>query len=508
MCIKNHYDVIIIGSGAGGGTLAYALAHTGKSILVIERGPHIVREKENWSPRAVFINKRYSPKDIWYDKDNKPFTPSIYYNVGGNTRFYGAALFRLRKEDFGLLHHYEGLSPAWPVTYEEFEPYYTQAETLYAVHGTRYSDPTEPQAKGLFPYPAVSHEIYVENFCQRLSKKGFNPFPMPIGINLNEEDMSNSHCIRCGTCDSFPCMIGAKSDAYTSALQPALDYPNVHIMTDTVVDQIIVSPSGNQVTKVIAHHNGECIDLIADIVVVACGAINSAALLLRSVSDLHPYGLGNNNDLVGRRYMGHGNSTWILALSHKANPTRFPKTMAIHDYYFGESDFPYPMGAIQTVGKVSGTILKTKAPYFISEGLLNKIAHHSIALSVTSEDLPLAENRIALTREGHIQLHYYIHNRKGHERLVRKFLRTLYSMGYFCLTYNLNIGDVAHQCGTLSFGHDPLNSVLDINCRIHGVDNLYVVDSSFFVSSAAVNPALTVIANALRVGKHLEERIR
>lgn len=499
---------MIIGSGAGGGTLAYALAPTGKNILVVERGGHIPTEKENWDPQAIFIDKRYSPKETWYDKANKPFRPGMYYNVGGNTRFYGAALFRLRKEDFEILQHYEGLSPAWPVTYEEFEPYYTQAEALYTVHGDRGSDPTEPPASGHFPYPAISHEPYVDNFSRRLAEKGFHSFPMPIGIRLNEQDMANSHCIRCGTCDSFPCMLGAKSDAYTSALQQALEYPNVDIMTDTMVEQIITSPSGKQVTKVMAHQNGEYVEMTADIVVVACGAVNSAALLLRSAGDAHPRGLGNNNDQVGRRYMGHGNSTWILALSHRANPTKFPKTMAVHDYYFGEPDFPYPMGAIQTVGKVSGTILRTKAPRLMPESLLNGIAHHSIALSVTSEDLPLLENRVTVSREGHIQLHYHTHNRQGHDRLVGKFLGTLHSMGYYCLTYNLNIGDVAHQCGTLVFGHDRLNSVLDSNCRVHGIDNLYVVDSSFFVSSAAVNPALTIIANALRVGDHIKERLK
>ena len=504
---NEHYDVIIIGSGAGGSTLAYALAPTGKKILVLERGKHIPREKENMDARAVFIEKRYSPKDIWYDKSGNPFSPGMFYNVGGNTRFFGATLFRLRKEDFGELKHHEGISPAWPIPYEEFEPYYMEAEKLFAVHGQRGSDPTEPPASGPYPHPAVSHEPYVESLAQQFTTKGYRSFPLPVGIRLNENDPT-SQCIRCDTCDAFPCLIGAKADAYTSALRPALEHPNVMLLTDAYVQRLKTSPSGTDVTKVVVEHGGEILEFSANIVVVSCGAVQSAALLLRSENDLHPHGLGNSNNLVGRGYMGHGNSTWILAISSKPNPTKFPKTLAIHDYYFGEEEFPFPMGAIQTVGKVSGTILKTKAPAFVPGAILNGIAGHSIAISVTSEDLPLPENKVTLTRDGNIQLHYTMHNRLGHDRLVSKLLRTLRELGYHNLTYKLNIGDVAHQCGTTRFGEDPRTSVLDTNCRIHDVGNLYVVDAGFFVSSAAVNPALTVFANALRVAEHLKERLQ
>lgn len=504
----NHFDVIIIGSGAGGGTLAHTLASSGKRILVLERGDHIIREKENWDVQSVFIQKRYSPKDTWYDKNGFPFRPGIFYNVGGNTRFYGAALFRLREADFSTLQHYEGVSPAWPISYDQIEPYYTQAEKLYAVHGDRGSDPTEPPTSEVYPYPAVSHEPYISQLARDFSSKGLRPFPMPIGIRLNEQDSLNSECIRCSTCDAYPCMIGAKSDSYSSALKHALNYSNVSLMTNTYVARLEVSSTGKTVTHIIVIHQDEIFHLSADIVVVSCGAVNSAALLLRSTHDKHPHGLGNNNDLVGRHYMGHGNSTWILAISNKPNPTSFPKTLAIHDFYFGDKDFPYPMGAIQTVGKVTGTILRTRVTKMIPQALLNKIAQHSIGISVTSEDLPLLNNRVTLTKGGSIQLHYHIHNRVGHERLVSKFLGILRDIGYYCFTYSLGISDVAHQCGTMRFGLDPATSVLDSNCKVHGMDNLYVVDSSFFVSSAAVNPALTVIANAIRVGNHLLDRLK
>jgi choline dehydrogenase-like flavoprotein len=508
MSYRQNYDVIIVGSGAGGSTLAYALASTGKRILVLERGNHITREKENWDANTVFIEKRYHAKEVWYDKYEKPFVPGMFYNVGGNTRFFGASLFRLRKEDFGELRHHSGISPAWPVPYEVFEPYYTKAEELFAVHGKRGSDPTEPPASGPYPHPPVSHEPYVESLAKKFAMKGYHPFPMPLGIRLNEQDKTNSECCRCDTCDAFPCLIGAKSDAYTSALRPALKHSNVTLLTNVFVESLETSPSGREITKVIAFREGELLEFSGNVVVIACGAVNTAALLLRSVSDTYPYGLGNNNKIVGRHYMGHGNSTWILAISQNPNPTNFPKTLAIHDFYFGEESFPFPMGAIQTVGKVSGTILKTKVPGVVPRVILNGIAEHSIAISVTSEDLPLAENKVTLTSEGKIRLHYTIHNRAGHDRLVAKLLAILKEFGYYNLTYKLSIGDVAHQCGTARFGTDPKTSVLDAYCRVHDVDNLYVVDASFFVSSAAVNPALTIVANALRIGEHLVERFK
>jgi len=505
---ETHSDVIIIGSGAGGSTLAYALAQTGKKILVLERGRHVPREKENWDARSVFIQKRYSARDTWYDHNRKPFTPGVFYNVGGNTRFFGAAMFRLRKEDFAEIQHHEGLSPAWPVPYEAFETYYMKAEELFAVHGERGSDPTEPPASGPYPHPPVSHEPYVELLAQQFASNGYHPFPMPMGILLNERDRIHSPCLRCDTCDAFPCLVDGKSDAYVSALRPALRYPNVTLLTEVFVERLETSPSGKEVTKVVAVCNGERREFSADLVVTSCGAVNSAALFLRSANDVHPEGLGNNHGLVGRHYMGHGNSTWILALSKKRNPTKFPKTLAIHDFYFGEESFPFPMGAIQTVGKVSGTILKTRAPAFLPGAILNRIADHSIAISVTSEDLPLPENRVTILPDGKIQLHYKTHNRAGHQRLVSKVLATLRKLGYHNLTYRLSISDVAHQCGTMCFGNDPCTSVLDVNCRVHSMDNLYVVDASFFVSSAAVNPGLTIVANALRVGDHLIERLR
>jgi choline dehydrogenase-like flavoprotein len=522
MTRHTHYDVIIIGSGAGGGTLAYHLAPSGKRILLLERGDYVPREQDNWSPRAVNVEARYNTKEVWRDREGKELHPHTNYFVGGNTKFYGAALFRLRAEDFGELRHHGGISPAWPISYDEMEPYYTQAEHLYLVHGERGEDPTEPPASAPYAHPPVSHEPRILHLHQDWAALGYRPFHVPLGIRLEEQNRRTSPCIRCSTCDGFPCLIGAKADAQTLCVDPALEYPNVTLMTEALVSRLDTDASGRQVTGVQVQHRGEQLTFSADIVVVSCGAINSAALLLRSASDRHPNGLANSSDVVGRHYMGHVNSV-LMALSKCPNPTVFQKTLALNDFYFGTADWPYPMGHISFVGKLDGVTLKAGAPALAPGWTLDLMARHSLDFWLTSEDLPDPENRVTLDSDGNIVLSYRPNNEEGHKRLISalKFLmkqqRKCKEHGDEChvgmFARNLYIGQriplagVAHQNGTIRFGRDPRTSALDASCRAHEVDNLYVVDASFFPSSGAVNPALTVIANALRVGDHLLDRL-
>ena len=175
-----HYDVIIIGTGAGGGTLLHALAPTGKRILVLERGGFVPRERENWDTKAVNLDARYNTKEVWRDADGKPLHPHTNYFVGGNTKFYGAALFRLRKEDFGEIRHHGGISPAWPISYDEMEPYYARAEELYRVHGERGVDPTDPPASGPYPHLPVSHEPRIQQLSDDFARLGCRPFHVPL----------------------------------------------------------------------------------------------------------------------------------------------------------------------------------------------------------------------------------------------------------------------------------------------------------------------------------------
>src|SRR5215218_7691344 len=231
---NEHYDVIIIGTGAGGGTLAFKLAATGKKILVLERGNYVRREKENWSTRAVNIEGRYQTTETWRDRDGKDLHPHTNYCVGGNTKFYGAALFRLRREDFGELRHHGGVSPAWPVSYDDLEPYYSEAEWLYEVHGERGADPTEPAATAPYRFPAVSHEPRLQQLHEDWAAAGHTPFHVPLGIRLDERNRRTSACIRCATCDGHPCLVDAKSDAQTLGVDRALEHPNVSLLTNAL----------------------------------------------------------------------------------------------------------------------------------------------------------------------------------------------------------------------------------------------------------------------------------
>jgi choline dehydrogenase-like flavoprotein len=523
MSSNGHYDVAIIGTGAGGGTLLHRLAATGKRILVLERGDFVPREKDNWDSRAVNVEAKYNAKETWYDKDGKPLHPHTNYYVGGNTKFYGAALFRFRKEDFGELRHWGGISPAWPIGYDELEPYYTEAERLYHVHGNRGEDPTEPWASAPYPHPAVSHEPRLQALAEDFARLGTKPFHVPLGIRLDEKSPSTSPCIRCATCDGYPCLVRAKADAHTLCVEPALARPNVTLLTNAMVSRLVTSGSGREVTGIEVKRNGGTETFRADVVAVSAGAINSAALLLRSANDRHPRGLANSSDVVGRHYMGHVNSV-LLAVSKCPNPTIFQKTLALNDYYFASPDWEFPMGHISFVGKLDGVALSAGAPPLTPGFTLDLMARHSLDFWLTSEDLPAPENRVSLDRNGQIVLSYTPNNQEPHARLRAKLESLMKAQtrcdvhGHQChqglFARSLFIGEkiplagVAHQNGTIRFGRDPKTSALDVDCKAHDLDNLYVVDGSFFVSSAAVNPALTIMANALRVGDRIAERLQ
>jgi len=518
----SDYDFIIIGSGAGGGTLAYRLAPSGKKILLIERGPYVRREKDNWNSRAVNAEGKYNTKELWRNADGTELHPHTNYYVGGNTKFYGAALFRLREKDFGEIKHYGGTSPAWPISYNEFESYYTEAEQIYHVHGAVGEDPTEPHRSGPFPYPAISHEPRIQQLSDDFALHGLKPFHTPLGVMLDEKNPQKSPCIRCNTCDGFPCLVNAKADAHICCVVPALRHDNVTLLTDTKVTRLETDGSGREVTAVHVERNGTKESYSAKFVIVSGGAINSATLLLRSANDNHPNGLANGSDVVGRHYMGHVNSV-LMALSKCPNPTVFQKTLSVNDFYFSSPEWEFPMGHISFVGKLDGDTLKAGAPKVAPKWTLDLMGKHSLDFWLTSEDLPDPNNRVTINRAGELVLQYKPNNEEGHKRLIKK-LESLMQQQTKCSVHghecheglfarNLYLGQriplagVAHQNGTIRFGNDPKTSALDRNCKAHELDNLYVVDASFFPSSGAVNPGLTIIANALRVGDHLLERM-
>ncbi len=518
--MAENFDVIVIGTGAGGGTLAHTIAPSGKRILVLERGNFLTRELGNWDPGDVFVDGRYISSDTWYDDEGKPFQPQVHYFVGGATKLYGAALYRLRPADFRELWHADGVSPAWPLSYEDFESWYTKAERLYHVHGSHGTDPTEGSWSAQYPWPPVSHEPRIQAISDALEAAGYHPFPAPCGIMLNEDDRAASHCIRCATCDGYPCLVHAKADADVITIRPLLDQPNVTLMVNSEVVRLETDPTGRTVTGVVVARDGGKAEEVyrGSIVVLAAGAANSAKILLNSASDAHPAGLANGSDQVGRNYMYH-NSKATVALGKEPNDTVFQKTLALNDFYLAGPDNEWPLGNIQMLGKSNAEAMKGEEPHLTKlapQWSLEDVARHAVDFWLTTEDLPRPDNRVTTDQDGNVHLSYTSTNDTEADGLYAQFRKILNHVGMadhhvlsknYYMKMDVKIAGVAHQAGTCRFGADPATSVLDVNCKAHEVDNLYVTDTSFFPSIGAVNPALTAIANGIRVGEHVTQRL-
>jgi choline dehydrogenase-like flavoprotein len=519
---SDHYDLIVIGSGPGGASLAQRVAMTGKRILLLERGDYLPRSPANWDSQTVFVDGAYQTKETWYGADGRSFRPGLHYYVGGNSKVYGAALFRLRECDFDEIRHKDGTSPAWPLKYDAFEPYYAEAERLFHVHGQRGEDPNEPPSSAPFPYPPVSHEPRIQVLSDSLTADGLHPFHLPLGILLDERygrPTPTSICIRCDAFDGFPCLLNGKADAHVMCVDPALAaYPNLRLLTNAYVSKLETDPAGRAVTRVNVTRDGEEEQYSADIVVVACGALSSALLLLRSANDKHPNGLANSSRQVGRNYMRHNQSV-LMALMREPNDTVFQKTLAVSDYYFRADDWEFPLGLIQMCATSHADQIRGEAlPSWLEwlpEMPFDVMARHSMDFWLSSEDLPRPENRIFYDGD-RVVLEVTEGNMEGHHRLKKKLEQMMTRSGAHPLLLerslylgkDIPISGTAHQAGTARFGRDPTNSVLDLDCRAHELDNLYVADASVFPSIGAVNPTLTIIANALRVADRISERLR
>jgi choline dehydrogenase-like flavoprotein len=507
-----HFDIIIIGSGAGGGTIANALAPTGANILLLERGDFVPQEEENWSAAAVWKDLRYRTREMWVDEEGREFRPYTHYNVGGNTKFWGSVLYRLRREDFQEIQHADGVSPAWPIDYDTLAPYYDRAERLYRVRGDVGDDPTEPP-RPAYPFPAVPHAPGMARLASRMREMGLHPSPLPLGL-LNPGDPAG--CLLCNTCNSFACRIHAKSDADVIAVRPATAHVNVRLWTGACARRLITDPSGARVEAVEVERGGGVERVSAKTIIVSCGAINSAALLLRSASDKHPDGLANSSGLVGRRYMAHL-ATMLEGVHWKKNADEFQKTLAINDFYLAGAHAPYPLGQIQSQGRTHAVMAKVTGDNWRAGPLEMKhiplwayeewVSRATDWLAMT-EDLPDPDSRVRVDSHGRIVLDYRPNNLKAHAQLVDLLRGILGRLGYWSpriFAHSAGSKNTTHQCGTLVFGTDSRTSVLDPFCRTHDVSNLFVVDASFFPSSAAVNPGLTIAAQALRTADHIIE---
>ena len=520
--MTEHYDLIVIGSGPGGASLAQALAPTGKRILILERGDYLPREEANWSAKAVFVDGRYQADETWIDADGGTFSPQLHYFVGGNSKVYGSALLRLRERDFGEVVHAGGTSPAWPLAYADFAPWYDAAEALFHVHGARGEDPTEPPASGDYPFAAVKHEPKVAELSDRLEGIGLKPFHLPLGILLDQKEdgfaTPTSICMRCSAFDGFPCLLNGKADAQVMCIDPMLAlHPNVTLLTGAYVSRLSTDATGRRVESVHVERDGRQETYAAGTVVVACGSLSSALLLLRSASDAHPNGLANGSDQVGRNYMRHEMSVVMAVMLH-VNETVFQKTLALSDFYFGAPDWDYPLGLIQMCATSHADQIKGEelpaALEWLPDMPFEQIALHSMDFWLQAEDLPDPGNRV-FYKDGKVHLAVAPTNPEALVRLKGKLKDILSEIGWpavllersLYLGKDIPLSGTAHQAGTCRFGTDPATSVLNLDCRAHEVENLYVTDASFFPSIGAVNPTLTIIANALRVADILKARL-
>jgi choline dehydrogenase-like flavoprotein len=515
------YDLCIIGAGVGGGALAHALAPTGKRILLLNRLGSLPREADNWDPKKLFLEGLYKADERWTDDaTGETFRPDMFYWLGGNTKVYGSALLRFRPEDFGNLQTLDGLSPAWPITYDDLAPFYDRAERLYHVHGTRGADPFEPPASGPLPHPAIPHDERIDQVAAGLQAQGIRAFELPMGVKYSHEDPGGGAFVLRETFDAmgraafdgYPDLLHLKADAETATVTPALDHDNVDLVVADVT-RIVTDAAGTTVTHVEATVDGEPTTFQADVFALCAGAINTAALLLRSASSAHPDGLANGSGAVGRHLMRHVTSKFYAIDSGTPNPTRFQKTLAVNDFYFGVPGDPewdgVPLGHVHLMGKHAGwQILQDLGVGAMSPEEADVLAAHSVDWWVQSEDLPLPDNRVTVGSEGGLRVRYTETNRRAQEHLMDRLEAALREIGFDrFLRVPMPLEVMNHQCGTCRMGTDTAASVVDASGRTHEVGNLYLADASVFPSSAATNPTLTIAANALRVAGHLSAEV-
>lgn len=493
---KISTDICIIGSGMGGGIISRALSEMGREVLIVEKGDRLPQEDANWDASKVFLENKYKNAENWLDKNGKEFKPGVHYYVGGNTKVYGASLIRFREFDFEEFQTPDGLSPEWPFKYSDLEPYYAKAESYLRVRGEAGADAFDPSRSTEYKYPAIKNEPFMEKFAGKLKKQGLHPYSMAMGVELG----SNGNCIRCATCDGYPCKIGAKNDAETCGVNPALATGNAKLLTRCEIIYLVHDDSGKFITKAFGLIDSKPVEITAKTFILSGGAANSAALLLKSKSNLFPNGLANSSGLVGRNWMVH-NATFMVGFNpFRRNTTKFQKTLSFNDWY-GAERFNYPLGNVQMLGRLNWQIFKSAKPY-LPKFFLKWFAAHTIDLYLESEDLPRLNNKVSINESGKIIIEWTPNNLKAHKKLIAETKKAMRKAGYpLVIAQTMGIETNSHQCGTAVAGHDPKTSVLNEFCRTHDHENLFVVDSSFFPSSAAANPALTIAAQAIRVAE-------
>ncbi len=495
MNLENKYDVIVVGSGLGGATSAYLLSQMeGLKVLVIERGQSVKRDDLDWNPETILVKGRYFPKSpnayvTQYGRPRAIF--KLNEVVGGQTVFYGGAAFRFRKSDFAK----------WPISFEEFEPYYGQAEVLLQVHG-EINNPHDEGRSQQLPFEAPALSAPALRISQSAKKLGYRPYKIPLAIDFNK-------CQLCNTCDGFPCKVNAKMEGEVGLLDKAIK-SGVTLLKETVVTKIL--HDGKEAHGVIAcsQVTGEQVEYRAKTVIVSAGAIHSSALLLNSkVNDQLPAG-----DIIGKYLMRHCNAVVGGVFPFKTNPEQvFHKQVVISDFYDDlREELGTAVGVIQDIYTPSNDVLKAFLPWPIKWA--NVMTGFIQNLLCIAEEEPHEQNRVTLLEEGkedgfpsiHIQHSYSQNDYRRRDYLLKRSKRILRKAGAFIFK-KYDIDSFSHAVGTVRFGNDPQTSAMDKNCKIHNFNNLYVVDGSFMPTSGGVNPSLTIVANAIRVMEKVKSQL-
>ncbi len=487
-------DIVIIGSGIGGATIAAGLAGSGARIVMLERGERLPDTPETRSYKSIFVDGDFRPKEMWREPDGTAFNPGNFYFIGGNSKLFGAVLLRYRAEDFAEMQHLGGVSPAWPFPYEELEPWYGKAEQLFQVRGELGQDPTEPAHSTPYSFGPVPDEPDIARARAELKAQGLHPATLPLGVDI-EAWLAGGRT----PWDGFPNTGKGKMDAETAPLAAALKDPNIELITSAHVDTLQAGPGG-RIETIHYTHRGERKTLSPKLVILSAGAINSAAILLRSGDGK---GLANRSDQVGRNFMNHNSSAMLAINPFRRNDAVYQKTLMLNDYYLTGGRDNLPLGNVQLLGKINGDILQANAPWYAPRFALDFMAGHAIDWYMMTEDLPNPESRIMVDGKG-IVMQWQRSNLESLSGLETKMRAHFKAAGYpIVLSRPFDKRTPSHQCGTVRMGNDPASAPLDPLCRAYDHSNLYVVDGGCLPTSAAVNPALTIAAQALRVADHI-----
>ncbi len=484
---RHRYDVIIIGSGPGGSTLAYQLSRFGHQVLVVERGVFLRPGRRN----AEDPVGKYLPHLISNRDGGRSF-------VGGETKFYGAALYRMRESDFRAVEHERGFSPAWPISYSDLEPYYERAEVIYRVHGSSDGDPSEPPRARPFPYPPIKHASIVSKLVRSIEQSGTHVSAIPLGLDYGPD----GRCVLCSTCDAHYCQLDAKMDAVVAALRPALATKNVQLMTETYCQQVFTTSDGSRVTGVLLRHLGREHVVHAEVVAICAGLTGSASLLRRSRTQKHPEGLGNASGCLGRYLAGHSVGLIFPFMGWRKMPSTHTKTFAINGCYNGAPDWRYPIGVIQIAGQMP---FWEGAPR-LKRSLFHLIGTHTVMCFHMTEALPTRDTGLIFDGDEIVGRVPPVQNLRTYFKARDLAIDTFRRAGHIVVARRRRPPRIWHEVGTARFGTDPGTSVVDPDCQVHGIDGLFVVDASVLPSAGAVNTALTIIALALRAGEHISRR--